>query len=132
MVPGMRCRRTLTVHNRSGSGATLGSVDVPDIGSVGRPAVRLASVDGRSPRPGADARVDIGQHLAADAAARVELVVVFRPDGCTPADGFRTEPRVTLTVWGRSRGVVPRSPLAFAGTPESDCQGRLPGQGRPR
>lgn len=128
MVPGMRCRRTLEVHNGAGRGATLGSIVVPSLGSVGTPGVRLTSIDGRSPRPGEDARVDIGQHLAGDASTTVVLVAAFRPDGCTPAGGFRTEPAVTLTVWGRSREVAPRAPLAFAGTPESDCLGRLPGR----
>lgn len=126
MVPGMRCRRTLAVRNRSGAGVTLGAVDVPALGSTGSPGVWLSSVDGRPPRPGEDARLDIGQHLAADAAAEVELVVVFRADGCTAIGGFRTTPSVTLTSWGRSRQVG-APPFAFQGTPASDCMGRLDG-----
>lgn len=128
MVPGMRCRRALEVHNGAGQGATLDSVVVPSLGDVGSPGVRLTSIDGRSPRPGEDARVDIGQHLAGGASTTVVLVAAFRPDGCTPKGGFRADPAVTLTVWGRSREVAPRAPLAFAGTPESDCLGRLPGR----
>lgn len=127
MVPGMRCRRRLAVHNGAGRGATLDSVVVPSLGSVGAPGVRVTSIDGRSPRPGEDARVDIGQHLAGDASTTVVLVAAFRPDGCTPAGGFQAEPAVTLTLWGRSREIASRTPLAFAGTPASDCLGRLPG-----
>jgi len=127
MTPGMRCRRTLTVHNGSRTGVTLGAVTVPELGSDGVPGVRVDSIEGRAPRPGSDARVDLGQHLAADAHATVELVVAFRPDGCSPGRTYRTRPTVTLTSWGRSRDLAARPPLTFAATPESDCLGRLRG-----
>lgn len=128
MVPGMRCRRTLEVHNRSAWAVTLGSVEVPGLGSTGSPGVRVSRVDGRSPRPGADARVDIGQHLAADAATEVRVQVVFRADGCTALGGFRTRPAMVVSAWGRTRQLGPQLPLVFEGTLESDCLGRLPGR----
>lgn len=128
MQPGMRCRRTLTVHNESASGARLDGVVVPGLGSEGAEGVAVASIDDRSPRPGDDARVDIGQHLAGGTSRRVPLVVVFRAGGCSPADErVRSTPRVTVSAWGRTRPVSPATGYAFAGTPDSDCLGRLRG-----
>lgn len=123
----MSCRTRLRVTNDSGTAVTLGSLLVPVVGDQGGPGVRLVSVDGRPPRPGVDAVVDFGQRLGADTSAALLLAFAFRHDGCTDGGTFWMHPQVKVSAWGRSREVVTSTPIAFRGTPESDCWGKLGG-----
>lgn len=127
MRPGMVCRTRLAVSNRAGSAVTVESVLVPQVGDSGAPGVRLDAVGRRTPRPGEDAVVDFGQRLSGGTSAGLALEFGYRHDGCTPPGPFWVHPRVRVTSWGRSREVVGSTPVAFRGTPESDCWGKLGG-----
>lgn len=125
--PGMTCRTRLRVSNGAGVALTLRSLLVPVVGDRAGPGVRLVTVDGRAPRPGVDAVVDFGEHLAGDAGTDLTLTFAYRHDGCTPPGTFWVQPRVRVSAWGRSREVVGSTPFAFRGTSESDCWGKLSG-----
>lgn len=134
----MRCTYTFEISNGGSRSVRLQRLSFPVLGPEAGPAIEAVSLEGPGthgsmaprrtsfPYSAVDADFDLGIDLAPKAAVTYRLVVVQRPDGCTPKGGgtsFPDIPHLAVRSFGVDGEVTAPGPgIGFLNTTDlNDC-----------